>query len=119
MMLYVFALCFLFFFFKQKTAYEMPKWLEFRRVLFRSPPLPLHLLRASGELVELRARDLAMTTDEAQQLLDGLGVELEPHVLSLLIEQTEGWAAGIQIGRASCRERVEKWVVTGAVGGAD
>src|SRR5258705_9272299 len=33
-----------FFFFKQKTAYEMPKWLEFRRVLFRShnpwPPPP-------------------------------------------------------------------------------
>src|SRR5205814_3443290 len=26
-----------FFFFKQKTAYEMPKCLEFRRVLFRSP----------------------------------------------------------------------------------
>src|SRR5205814_4387882 len=25
-----------FFFFKQKTAYEMPKWLEFRSVLFRS-----------------------------------------------------------------------------------
>src|SRR5215831_17658127 len=27
---------FTFFFFKQKTAYEMPKGLEFRRVLFRS-----------------------------------------------------------------------------------
>src|ERR1039458_7626895 len=26
-----------FFFFKQKTAYESPKRLEFRRVLFRSP----------------------------------------------------------------------------------
>src|SRR5205814_2857693 len=26
----------LIFFFKQKTAYEVPKWLEFRRVLFRS-----------------------------------------------------------------------------------
>ena len=27
---------FLFFFFKQKTAYEIGQWLEFRRVLFRS-----------------------------------------------------------------------------------
>ena len=69
------------------------------------PPLPLHLLRASGELVELRARDLAMTTDEAQQLLDGLGVELEPHVLSLLIEQTEGWAAGIRLFTLAHRAR--------------
>src|SRR5262245_65424825 len=28
----------IFFVFKQKTAYEMPKLLEFRRVLFRSSP---------------------------------------------------------------------------------
>jgi len=27
-----------FFFFKQKTAYEIGQWLEFRRVLFRSSP---------------------------------------------------------------------------------
>ena len=27
----------IFFFFKQKTAYEITRWLEFRRVLFRSP----------------------------------------------------------------------------------
>jgi len=38
------------------------------------PPLPLHLLRASGELTELRAHDLAMTLDEARELLDGLGL---------------------------------------------
>src|SRR6266446_5812071 len=35
------------FFFKQKTAYELTRWLEFRRVLFRSPrerdPLPVDL----------------------------------------------------------------------------
>jgi len=61
------------------------------------PPLPLHLLRASGELTELRAHDLAMTLDEARELLDGLGLELDPHVLSLLLEQTEGWAAGIRL----------------------
>jgi LuxR family transcriptional regulator, maltose regulon positive regulatory protein len=61
------------------------------------PPLPLHLLRASGELTELRARDLAMTAGEVQELLDGLGVELEPPALQLLLEQTEGWAAGIRL----------------------
>src|SRR5205823_1739938 len=54
------------------------------------PPLPLHLLRASGELTELRAHHLALTADEARELLDGLGVELAPHMLSLLLEQTEG-----------------------------
>jgi LuxR family maltose regulon positive regulatory protein len=69
------------------------------------PPLPLHLLRASGELTELRAHDLAMTTDEVQELLDGLGVELEPHVLALLLEQTEGWAAGIRLFTLAHRTR--------------
>jgi LuxR family transcriptional regulator, maltose regulon positive regulatory protein len=69
------------------------------------PPLPLHLLRASGELTELRARDLAMTADEAQQLLDGLGVELEPPVLAMLLEQTEGWAAGIRLFTLAHRPR--------------
>jgi LuxR family transcriptional regulator, maltose regulon positive regulatory protein len=69
------------------------------------PPLPLHLLRASGELTELRARDLALTHDEAHELLDGLGVELEPHVLNLLLEQTEGWAAGIRLFTLAHRAR--------------
>jgi LuxR family transcriptional regulator, maltose regulon positive regulatory protein len=69
------------------------------------PPLPLHLLRASGELTELRARDLALTHNEAHELLDGLGVELEPHVFNLLLEQTEGWAAGIRLFTLAHRAR--------------
>src|SRR5205814_4576769 len=34
-----------FFFFKQKTAYELPKWLEFRRVLFRSSLAMISVVR--------------------------------------------------------------------------
>ena len=30
------GMLYFFFFFKQKTAYEITRWLEFRRVLFRS-----------------------------------------------------------------------------------
>jgi LuxR family maltose regulon positive regulatory protein len=69
------------------------------------PPLPLHLLRASGELTELRAHHLAMTTAEVEELLEGLGVEVEPHVLALLLEQTEGWAAGIRLFTLAHRAR--------------
>jgi LuxR family maltose regulon positive regulatory protein len=61
------------------------------------PLLPLHLLRASGELTELRAQDLAMTPDEARELLEGLGVELEPAAFVTLLEKTEGWAAGLRL----------------------
>jgi LuxR family transcriptional regulator, maltose regulon positive regulatory protein len=69
------------------------------------PMLPLHLLRASGELTELRARDLAMTAEEAEEFLNGLGVELEPAALSLLLQQTEGWAAGLRLFTLSHRAR--------------
>src|SRR5207244_10149955 len=80
---------------------------SFRLVLStrHDPMLPLHLLRASGELTELRARDLALTPDEARELLDGLGVELEPQMLSRLLEQTEGWAAGIRLLTLAPRAR--------------
>jgi LuxR family transcriptional regulator, maltose regulon positive regulatory protein len=69
------------------------------------PLLPLHLLRASGELTELRAQDLALTEDEARELLDGLGVELEPAAFASLIEQTEGWAAGFRLFTLSYAKR--------------
>jgi LuxR family transcriptional regulator, maltose regulon positive regulatory protein len=79
------------------------------------PPLPLHLLRASGELTELRARDLALTLEEAQELLDGLGVDLEPHVLTLLLEQTEGWAAGIRLFTLAHRTRSRELKMVDAI----
>ena len=69
------------------------------------PVLPLHLLRASGELTELRAQDLALTPGEARALLDGLGVELDDAAFSVLLEQTEGWAAGVRLFTLSHRAR--------------
>jgi LuxR family transcriptional regulator, maltose regulon positive regulatory protein len=61
------------------------------------PMLPLHLLRASGELTELRARDLAFTAVEARELLEGLGVTFDPHAFTALLARTEGWAAGVRL----------------------
>ena len=69
------------------------------------PLLPLHLLRASGELTELRARDLALTAAEARELLRGLDVELDPPAFARLLEQTEGWAAGLRLFTLSHRAR--------------
>jgi LuxR family transcriptional regulator, maltose regulon positive regulatory protein len=79
------------------------------------PLLPLHLLRASGELTELRLRDLALTHDEARELLDGLGVEVEPAVFSLLLEQTEGWAAGLRLFTLAHRSRAREMTVLEAL----
>ena len=60
------------------------------------PPLNLGRLRAGGELVELRASDLAFTTAEARELLVIRGqVDLDDAEIELLVERTEGWPAAL------------------------
>ncbi|HEX8347397.1 MAG TPA: LuxR C-terminal-related transcriptional regulator [Actinoplanes sp.] len=61
------------------------------------PALPLHRLRAAGELSEIRASDLAFTIAEAAELLAGHGVSLPPDETALLVQRTEGWAVGLQL----------------------
>ncbi len=58
------------------------------------PSLPL--LRATGRLLELGAGDLAMSRREAGTTLKALGVSVADTELTTLLEQTEGWARGIQ-----------------------
>jgi LuxR family maltose regulon positive regulatory protein len=67
------------------------------------PPLPLARLRASGEMAELRVRDLRFTPAEAAELLArGLGLpSLDPTVAGALADRTEGWAAGLQLAALS------------------
>jgi LuxR family maltose regulon positive regulatory protein len=81
-------------------------------LLMRAPPelrfvlatrhdvrLGLHRLRLEGELAEIRAADLRFTVAEARELLDAAGVGLaEP---ALLVERTEGWAAGLRLAALS------------------
>ncbi|MDF2739551.1 MAG: ATP-dependent transcriptional regulator [Actinomycetia bacterium] len=70
------------------------------------PPLPLARLRASGQLVELRDRDLRFTPHEAAELLRsavGTGVSLPDTAVAALAARTEGWAAGLQLAALSLR----------------
>jgi LuxR family maltose regulon positive regulatory protein len=57
--------------------------------------LGLHRLRLEGELAEIRAPDLRFTTDEARELFRAAGIDLPG--LALLVERTEGWAAGLRL----------------------
>lgn len=66
------------------------------------PPLPLGRLRASGEMVELRAAQLALTVGETGQLLSNrFGLELDADSVEELHRRTEGWPAGIQLAGIS------------------
>jgi LuxR family transcriptional regulator, maltose regulon positive regulatory protein len=59
--------------------------------------LGLHRLRLEGELTEIRATDLRFTLDEARGLFEAAGVQLPGPALALLLERTEGWAAGLRL----------------------
>lgn len=61
------------------------------------PALRLNRLRVSGQLGEVRARDLAFDVTEARQLLQGRGLSLPPDALDHLMATTEGWAAGLRL----------------------
>jgi LuxR family transcriptional regulator, maltose regulon positive regulatory protein len=67
------------------------------------PPLRLHRLRMTGELCELRSRDLYFTLAESRDLLAHFGVELADADLALLHQRSEGWAAALLMAALSLR----------------
>lgn len=62
------------------------------------PPIPVARLRSRGELFELRAADLRLSSDEAEQLLNHINcLGLNSSEIEQLQQRTEGWAAGLQM----------------------
>jgi LuxR family transcriptional regulator, maltose regulon positive regulatory protein len=76
-----------------------PRELRFVLAARHDVQLGLHRLRLEGELAEIREPDLRFTVAEAAELLDAAGVDL-PEV-ALLVERTEGWAAGLRLAALS------------------
>lgn len=62
------------------------------------PPLPLPRLRARGQLVELRQRELQFSPAETAAFLrQTLQIDLPETAVTALNQRTEGWAAGLQL----------------------
>ena len=81
----------------------------------REPAVPLASLRARGELVELRARDLRFTDEEARELVAAAPNGPVPADVDDLLERCDGWPAAVAlaldggsvtVGEASLRELV-------------
>jgi LuxR family transcriptional regulator, maltose regulon positive regulatory protein len=88
---------------------HMPATLEVAIATRIDPPLPLARMRARGELLELRAAQLAFSRDETDVLLSGvLGEQLPAEHLDLLIARTEGWAAGLYLAALSLAGRTDR-----------
>jgi LuxR family maltose regulon positive regulatory protein len=67
------------------------------------PPLRLHRLRLSGELCEIRDRDLYFSLAESRDLLASFGVEVATAELAVLHRRSEGWAAALQMAALTLR----------------
>ncbi|MFF4445223.1 LuxR C-terminal-related transcriptional regulator [Streptomyces sp. NPDC001502] len=59
--------------------------------------LPLHRYRAAGEITEIRHADLRFTHADADALLSEHRLDISPAGIRLLMERTEGWAAGVRL----------------------
>ena len=79
------------------------------------PPLRLHRLRMTGELCELRDRDLYFSLDESRDLLVGFGVQVSNGELGMLHQSTEGWAAAVQMAALSLRGTADPARITRAL----
>jgi len=69
------------------------------------PLLPLHRYRLAGQLAEIRADDLAFSTEESSSLLAHHGITLSADVLDRITGRTEGWAAGMRLAALSLQGR--------------
>ena len=71
------------------------------------PPLRQHRLRLSGQLNEIRDRDLYFSLAESRDLLANFGVRIADADLALLHERSEGWPAVLQMAALSLRGPVD------------
>jgi LuxR family transcriptional regulator, maltose regulon positive regulatory protein len=68
------------------------------------PPLPLGRMRAAGEMVEIRARELRFDAGQAAELIHAAAaVDLTGRDAADLVAQTEGWPAGLYLAALSLR----------------
>jgi LuxR family maltose regulon positive regulatory protein len=69
------------------------------------PSLRLQRLRLAGHVTEIRASDLAFTSDECRALLGRLAENLIDEDIEALRARTEGWAAGIRLAAMSLEQQ--------------
>jgi LuxR family maltose regulon positive regulatory protein len=71
------------------------------------PPLRQHRLRMSGQLNEIRDRDLYFSVTESRDLLANFGVRISDADLALLHQRSEGWPAVLQMAALALRRSTD------------
>jgi len=84
--------------------HHLPSAVQLVLITRVDPPLPLARLRGTGDMVEIRAAELAFGSGQAAELVAlAAGVELSGPDLSELVDRTEGWPAGLHLAALSLR----------------
>jgi LuxR family maltose regulon positive regulatory protein len=87
---------------------HLPPTLHLTIATREDPPIPLPRLRASRQIIEVRAVDLSFNVEEAAAFLGaGMGLRLTDEQVAALVERTEGWAAGLQLAGLALRDRTD------------
>jgi LuxR family transcriptional regulator, maltose regulon positive regulatory protein len=84
------------------------------------PAIPWSRLRLRNRLLEIRQSDLAMTDQEAAELLTRVSRrDIAADDLAVLISRTEGWAAGLQLAGLTLRFQRDADGFVSEFGGTD
>jgi ATP/maltotriose-dependent transcriptional regulator MalT/ActR/RegA family two-component response regulator len=88
----------------QELLMRPPGRLQLVLITRRDPPIPLALLRARGQVNEIRMRDLRFDASETRALLAAsVRIPLDDEVLARLEQELEGWVAGLRLVALSLR----------------
>jgi LuxR family maltose regulon positive regulatory protein len=83
------------------------------------PRMPVGRLRANRNVVELRPRDLVMTSSESAALLRLAGVELDERLVETIVQRAEGWPVALYLAALSIRESPDRATAATWFGGHD
>ena len=83
---------------------HLPSCVQVVIITRADPPLPLARMRALGEMVEIRARELRFDLRHAAELITAVvAARVSERDLTYLVERTEGWPAGLYLAALSMR----------------
>lgn len=103
----------------QRLLDSLPPQLRVAVLTREDPPFALGRLRARRQMHEVRARELTFSHEESFQLLvENLGLPLDSAQVAVLVERTEGWAAGLQLAGLTLRGREQPQAVIESFSGS-
>jgi LuxR family maltose regulon positive regulatory protein len=80
---------------------HLPEGSQLALVGRRAPDLSWSALRVQRQLLEIRSPQLRLSRAEAKALIEATGLQLNDSDVTLLVERTEGWAAGLYLAAVS------------------